>query len=165
MKTTCVLLTIAVFCFPAVAAVADDLTVEAECGCVSECCQQHVEIIKETKYCWEVEQRQVCIPTACCPWLEWLPFGKGSIRTVNVLEKHEWECEKPVYKWVPVIEHCCASPPPKAGVFLPHVPTTLPQPHRAPQSGGATFLVRRIPSVGSEDLPVKPSPSRETVRR
>ena len=143
MKTTTVLLTVAVLCLPADAVVADDLTPEAEYGCASGCCQQHVEIVKETEYCWEVGNRQVCIPPVCCSWLEWLPFGKGDVRTVNILKRHEWECEKPVYKWVPIVEHCCEPSPPASATF------SLPAPATLPQSRGLSPAVAGGPSQDS----------------
>ena len=165
MKTTFILFIIVALSFLTPGAPAENLGVHQECDCPAACCERHIEIVKETKYCWEVGHKQVCIPPVCCPWLEWLPLGKGGVRTVNVLEKHEWECEKPVSKWVPVIDHACAGVSPAAGALRLRVPTAIPQPQPARRSAAATFLVRRLPATGPTIPPSPPVGLAAPIRR
>ena len=84
---------------------------------------------------------------------------------VNVLEKHEWECEKPISVWVPVIDHQCEGVSPAAGAYQLQPATPLPQPRPAPQRAGTTFLVRRLPATGPTIRPSPPSGLAAPIRR
>lgn len=78
-----------------------------DCG-HKTCCPTPVTI-KEKKHCFEVECKDVCIPAVkgpfapCCE-----PPPCGRVRTVNVLKKVEYECERCGYKWhVSTVQGCC----------------------------------------------------------
>ena len=83
---------------------------DCNCQCGLVCCPQRV-IEKEKKSYWKVTCKRVCIPGFRFPW-EYLKRGKcsgghdcreglvcGTVRAVNVLEEHEYECEKCGYEW------------------------------------------------------------------
>jgi hypothetical protein len=68
-----------------------------ECGCAY--CQPVPTTLKETKHCWEVECKQICIPAARWPWEKCCEPRCGKVKTVKVLKKVNYECEKCGYKW------------------------------------------------------------------
>lgn len=66
---------------------------------------------KETKHCWNVDSKTICIPKVRFPW-ESCGKGKGGkngcpppkcgrTKQVNVLVKHEYECSTCKYSWDP----------------------------------------------------------------
>ncbi len=103
---------------------------EACCPKCSTPCVLKVSPGTETRYCWKLESKTVCIPRVrfswqwpwekkepcrdpscdghcgtCCP-----PPLKGRSRQICVLVKHEYECPKCKYSWEPVsADDCCAS--------------------------------------------------------
>jgi hypothetical protein len=68
------------------------------CGC--KVCQPVPGTVKEKKHCWEVECKEICIPLARLPWEPCCAAPKcGKVKTVKVLKKIDYECEKCGYKW------------------------------------------------------------------
>lgn len=68
--------------------------------CDNKICQPTPETIKVKKHCWEVECKDICIPHVKWPWQDCCAPPKcGKVRTVKVLKKVEYECEKCGYKW------------------------------------------------------------------
>lgn len=68
--------------------------------CSTKVCRPEPTKEKEEKYCWEVECKEICIPHFKWPWAPCCEPPKcGRVRTVKVLEKKEYECEKCRYKW------------------------------------------------------------------
>jgi hypothetical protein len=68
-----------------------------ECGCAI--CRPVETMLKEKKHCWEVECKQICVPAARWPWEKCCEPRCGKVKTVKVLKKVEFECEKCGYKW------------------------------------------------------------------
>lgn len=63
-------------------------------------CPAVPESIKEKKHCWQVECKNICIPAIRWPWADCCqPPDCGKVKTVKVLKKIEYECEKCGYKW------------------------------------------------------------------
>lgn len=78
-----------------------------ECGHDKICCPTP-EVKKEQKHCYEVECKDVCIPCfkgPCAPCCE--PPRCGRVRTVKVLKKVEYECERCGYVWNIKCVDCC----------------------------------------------------------
>ncbi|HAH44944.1 hypothetical protein [Gimesia sp.] len=76
-------------------------------GCKS--CRLHVETLKVKKHCFNIECKEVCIPPVRFPWQKCCELKCGKIKTVRVLKKHEYTCEKCGYKWD--IENLCGACP------------------------------------------------------
>jgi len=115
--------------------------------------------IKVKKHCWEVECKDICIPKVTMPWDRNRnkccdpcdTCGKGSTcetcnccarhRTIKVLKKKDYECEKPGCKFKVVEEVCDASPAPRccpAPTYCPaqsYCPAPSGQPHMMPAPG------------------------------
>ncbi len=82
----------------------------ANCPRCHETCYPTVTKGSETKQCWEVETKTICIPKVRFPW-ESKCCNKGCgedgcaqpkpgrTKTVNVLVKHEYECSTCKYSW------------------------------------------------------------------
>ncbi len=63
------------------------------------CCPQP-ELVKEQRYCWRVECKTICVPAIRWPWQHCCePPACGRIKTVKVLKKVEYECQRCGYKW------------------------------------------------------------------
>ncbi|MGE0609617.1 MAG: hypothetical protein AB7O62_21175 [Pirellulales bacterium] len=68
--------------------------------CGHKYCVAVPEKITEKKHCWNVECKDVCIPRFKWPWECCCTPPKCSrARTVKVLKKHEYECEKCGCRW------------------------------------------------------------------
>lgn len=91
-----------------------------ECCCAEPKCCPVRTVEKEKKSCWQVASEYVCIPRFRFPWeccdcpascrcKDCCPGPTGSrgpcgplcgrVRCVNVLEAHEYECEKCGFQW------------------------------------------------------------------
>lgn len=68
-----------------------------ECGCKT--CVATPETTKVKKHCWEVECKDICIPRFRWPWESCCEPACARVKTVKVLKKKEYECEKCGYKW------------------------------------------------------------------
>lgn len=56
--------------------------------------------IKEKKHCWQVVCENICIPAIRWPWEDCCtPPRCGKVKTIKVLKKIEYECEKCGYEW------------------------------------------------------------------
>jgi hypothetical protein len=68
------------------------------CGC--GVCMPVETVVKERKHCWEIECKQVCVPGIKWPWDKCCePPRSGPVKTVKVLKRVEYECEKCGYQW------------------------------------------------------------------
>lgn len=77
-----------------------------DCGC--KVCVAEPEIVKEKKHCWNVECKDICIPHFKWPWESCCTPPKcGRVKTVKVLKKVEYECEKCGCKWHVTQVDCC----------------------------------------------------------
>tara|TARA_R110002111_G_scaffold67_2_gene634 strand:+ start:63687 stop:64145 length:459 start_codon:yes stop_codon:yes gene_type:complete len=76
-------------------------------GCSQGCktCRLHMETLKVKKYCFNIECKDICIPPVRFPWQKCCELKCGKIKTVRVLKKHEYTCEKCGYKWT--VENLC----------------------------------------------------------
>lgn len=76
-------------------------------GCDNSCCESqgckscrlHVETLKVKKSCFYVECKEICIPPVRFPWQKCCELKCGKVKTVRVLKKHDYTCEKCGYKW------------------------------------------------------------------
>lgn len=82
----------------------------AFCPHCGDACYPTVTKGKETKTCWNVEEKAICIPKVRFPWEKsccdkgcgkdgCIPPKCGSTKYVNVLMKHEYECSTCKYSW------------------------------------------------------------------
>ncbi|MHB0955469.1 MAG: hypothetical protein ACYC0X_03730 [Pirellulaceae bacterium] len=69
-------------------------------------CQFSWEKEKVTKHCWRTECKPICIPTITFPWQDGCAPKCARVKYVNVLKKHEYECERCKYKFTPVCTEC-----------------------------------------------------------
>ncbi|MDA1049391.1 MAG: hypothetical protein O3C40_02785 [Planctomycetota bacterium] len=79
------------------------------CPHCGEACYPTVTKGKETKHCWNVETKAICIPKVRFPWESDCGKGNGKdacpapncgrTKYVNVLMKHEYECSTCKYSW------------------------------------------------------------------
>lgn len=68
--------------------------------CTPKFCEPTPETEKEKKHCWCIETKDICIPHIRWPWQSCCEPPKcGRVRTVKVLNKVEYECEKCGWKW------------------------------------------------------------------
>lgn len=68
--------------------------------CEHKICVPTPEVVKEKKHCWQVECKDICIPAIRWPWQSCCsPRKCGQVKTIKVLEKVDYECEKCGYKW------------------------------------------------------------------
>lgn len=67
-------------------------------GCKS--CRLYVETLKVKKHCYNIECKEICIPPVRFPWQKCCELKCGKIKTVRVLKKHDYTCDKCGYKWV-----------------------------------------------------------------
>lgn len=74
-------------------------------GCKS--CRLYVETLKVKKHCYNIECKEICIPPVRFPWQKCCELKCGKIKTVRVLKKHNYTCDKCGYKWV--VECNCGS--------------------------------------------------------
>lgn len=84
--------------------------------CDNKICVAQPETTKQKKHCWEVECKDICIPRFKWPWECCdVPPRCGQVKTVKVLKKKEYECEKCGYKWeVKTVDcDCCPTAPTK----------------------------------------------------
>ena len=82
----------------------------AFCPHCGDACYPTVTKGKETKHCWNVETKAICIPKVRFPWEHGCcdkgcgkdgcaPPKCGRTKYVDVLMKHEYECSKCEYSW------------------------------------------------------------------
>lgn len=74
----------------------------APCACKpQDCdhCRLKVKKVKETKKCFEIEQKEVCVPPVRFPWEKCCPPTRSKFRTVNTLKTKKYECDVCEYKW------------------------------------------------------------------
>ncbi len=74
-------------------------------GCKT--CRLYVETLKVKKHCFNIECKDICIPPVRFPWQKCCELKCGKIKTVRVLKKHEYTCEKCGYKWD--VENLCGA--------------------------------------------------------
>lgn len=68
-----------------------------QCDC--DFCELKVSKSKEEKTCFEVKQKEVCIPAVRLPWKKNCPPTRSKVRVVNVLSKKKYECPSCKYEW------------------------------------------------------------------
>ena len=65
-----------------------------------DCCLQIKKVCEENS-CYKTEQKVVCVPKIQWPWEKDCPPIRSQSRTVNVLKKHIYKCERCAYEWSP----------------------------------------------------------------
>ncbi len=106
MRIALALLAAALAISPATEAVAGN-TPTARCHvCGQKVCYPETKVEKETRHCWEVERKEICIPAIRFPWMKCGPLHCGRVRTVNVLVAKDYESEKCVYEWKILCDQC-----------------------------------------------------------
>jgi len=82
-------------------------------------CLLTIDKKKIKKHCYDVQCKKICIPRISFPWQKGCengcdlpcsccptPPNGAKTRTVRVLKKFEYECERCQYKWTPVCASC-----------------------------------------------------------
>jgi len=111
---------------------------KSKAACGTSCCESqgcktcrlHVETLKVKKHCFHVECKEICIPPVRFPWQKCCELKCGKIKTVRVLKKNEYTCEKCGYKWT--VECQCGSC--SSGNCVTGVQKAAPSPSPAPAS-------------------------------
>ena len=68
-----------------------------QCDC--DFCELKVSKTKDKKKCFEVEQKEVCIPAVRLPWQKNCPPKRSKVRVINVLKSKTYECPGCKYEW------------------------------------------------------------------
>ena len=106
-----------------------------QCDC--DFCELKVSKTKEKKKCFEVKQKEICIPPVRLPWKKCCPPTRAKVRVVNVLSSKSYECPACKYEW---------------NVFEPEVPkAATPE-----DSSSASTSDKETPEI-NEVEPVPPS--------
>ena len=90
-----------------------------KCPNCEHVCNVTISLEKVKHHCYMVECKKICIPPITFPWQIGCDTGcncpnKGcpesakdaKIKTVRVLKKFEFECERCKYKWTPACDKC-----------------------------------------------------------
>ncbi|REJ65432.1 MAG: hypothetical protein DWQ31_18235 [Planctomycetota bacterium] len=97
MKTIAYKLAVAVLLLPAAIAIAGECYDCPDCG--AKICRP-VEVEKEEKkHGYEVEHKEICVPSFCWPWQKCCKPKCGKVKTVKVLKKVEYKCKVCGCKW------------------------------------------------------------------
>jgi len=86
----------------------------ASCDTCCPNCKLKIDEKRFTKHCYDVECKTICIPRATFPWQKGCkngcdaqcsycptPLNGAKTKTVRVLKKFEYECQRCQYKWTP----------------------------------------------------------------
>jgi len=84
----------------------DGTSQEVSCPCCHHVCKLSTESVQQKKSCWKIAREPICIPRVRFPWQTCDTPLCAKIRYVNVLKKHEYECERCHYKWSPLCASC-----------------------------------------------------------
>ena len=107
MRIAAVLLAAALFADSPTGGVAGEKAVSLSChSCGQKVCCPEVKPAKETRQCWEVEQKEVCIPAVRFPWMDCGQFRCGRVRKVNVLVEKDYEVDVCDYQWKILCDRC-----------------------------------------------------------
>ena len=68
-----------------------------QCDC--DFCELKVSKTKDKKKCFEVTQKEVCIPAVRLPWKKNCPPKRSKVRVINVLKSKTYECPGCKYEW------------------------------------------------------------------
>lgn len=68
-----------------------------QCSC--EFCTLDVKQTEESKECFKVEQKTICIPPVRLPWMKCDPPVTAKTRVVNVLKTDSYKCPTCEYTW------------------------------------------------------------------
>ncbi len=69
--------------------------------CHNDHCVLSIKQVCDEKLCYKTEQKVVCIPKVHWPWDQDCRPVTSKSRTVNVLEKHVYQCSRCAYVWEP----------------------------------------------------------------
>ncbi len=128
MRTLTIILTTFLLSAPLTPAAADHGQGHAHGKSMVQCpscksgCELHVDKGRETKSCWEIEFKPICIPRVTFPWqykrcacgsgksdgkcCGHAPLNGARVKTVRKLKKVEYECAKCKYTWKPICPGC-----------------------------------------------------------
>ncbi len=100
MKAMITILSAALFGCAAGASVTDEACSPMNClPCQKNTCCPEAEIKKQTKHCWDVQCKEICIPAIRLPWSKRGQRRCGRVRMVKVLKKVEYEVETITDHW------------------------------------------------------------------
>lgn len=106
MRIALALLAAALFVTPTSKGVADNFPTACCHVCGQKVCYPEAKVEKETRHCWEVECKEICIPAIRFPWMKCGPLHCGRVRAVKGLVAKDYECEKCVYEWKILCDQC-----------------------------------------------------------
>lgn len=76
-----------------------------QCSTSCKTCKLKVEEGEESKSCWKVECKEICVPRIVWPWQKTCcnPHANNGacVKTVKVLVKHSYKCPTCEYSWSP----------------------------------------------------------------
>lgn len=128
MKRLSILLTFAVLAAGATTTRAADADVRYSCcdnkchSCGKSMCKLQVECVPNEKECYEIECKQICVPSIRFPWMKCCGSRCGRVINVKVPKPKTYECgRKKVYTWK--VEKC-----PNCGACQPAPQDTPPPP-------------------------------------
>lgn len=128
-----------------------------QCGC--KVCTVEPTKTKEKKHCFNVECKEICIPGIRLPWQCCdAPPNCGKVRTVKVLVKKEYECEKCGWKWSvkTVGTSCgngCTNCNGDCANAVPASPETAPQPVPTPEKAARISTPATSQSAARLEVP------------
>lgn len=107
MRIAVALLAVALFAYPTNGGTAGEKAPSLSChSCGRKVCCPEVKPAKETRHCWEVEKKDVCIPAVRFPWMDCGQFRCGRVRKVNVLVEKDYEVDTCKYDWKILCKRC-----------------------------------------------------------
>jgi hypothetical protein len=78
--------------------------------CGNKVCVPSVDKKKEKKHCWDVDCKDICIPKARWPWECCCEPQCARVKTIKVLKRVEYECDKCGTKWDVLSTSCSDCP-------------------------------------------------------
>lgn len=69
-------------------------------------CKFEWENAKESKSCWCIERKAICIPKITFPWQKCTEPKCARVRWVNILKEMEYECPRCKCKWTVEVVPC-----------------------------------------------------------
>ena len=89
------------------AASANDCCCRVQCPCCKHICKLSIEESADTKHCWQIECKPICIPHVTFPWQSCCSPKCATLKYVRTLKRVEYECPACKYEWTAEPRPCC----------------------------------------------------------
>lgn len=133
-------------------------TPSPQCDC--DFCELKVSKTKEKKKCFEVKQKEICVPPVRLPWKKCCPPTKAKVRVVNVLSTKSYDSPSCKYEWK-VFEPETSKSADSSGavkVNMSDSTTASSVDAAAPVSSSAPKMMPALPNPDKVDLNSVPRP-------